>query len=113
MSEQVDLARYTVEHNGDGSAVVRLREPIKFTDKTGRTDQLSRLTIPRICGRHMRSATWNLFERPTLGQAMAWAADIVEPVGVLDELEANLARDIAMEVSLILVKKSRSTGEAP
>lgn len=103
--EALPAPRYDLVENADGSAVVKLHDPVRFNG-----EDIGRLTIPRICGRHMRSANWNLFERPTLGQAMAWANDIVEPVGVLDELEANLARDLAMEVSLILVKKSRSTG---
>jgi hypothetical protein len=97
--------QYTLETNADGSAVVRLRDPVRFGGQ-----QLTRLTIPQITGRHMRACTWGLFDRPTLGQVMAWASDVVEPQGVLDELDANLARDLATEVALILVGKSLPTG---
>lgn len=99
---------YTLETNADGSAVVKLREPVKWKD-----EPLARLFIPRVTGRHMQAATWRLFEVPTLGQVMAWANGVVEPVGVLDELDAVLARDLATEVALILAGKSQATGARP
>lgn len=102
------VPRYTLEQNADGSAVVRLRDPVRYRDQ-----ELTRLTIPVITGRHMRAASWQLFEKPTLGQVMAWSSGVVQPDGVLDEMEANLARDIATEVAVILIKKSLPTGAPP
>jgi hypothetical protein len=105
-------SRYTIERNNDGSAIVKLRDPVVFDTGRG-ADTIGRLTIPRVTGRHMRAATWPLGQSPTLGQTLAWANAIVEPVGIVDELDAQLARDIATEVALMLVGKRPKTGAEP
>lgn len=108
MTDALPEPRYTIERNQDGSSIVKLREPVQFNGESQ-----SRLTIPRVTGRHMRAAEWSLGASPTLGQTLAWAASIVIPAGILDELDGVLARDIATEVALMLVGKPPRTGAEP
>ena len=102
------VARYSVEANSDGTAIVKLARPV-----TWKGEALSRLTIPRITGKHMRHATWEYGSQISVGQLVDFAARVVEPLGVVDELDADIARDIGMEVVLHLGKASRVAGGAP
>lgn len=97
----------TVEHNKDGSSIVRLSEPV-----TVGNEELTRVTIPALRGKHMRLAPWPLGRPMTVGELIDFAARVVEPLGVVDELTAADARDVAVEVMLKL-GKSPPTGEAP
>jgi hypothetical protein len=98
---------YTTEANADGTVIVKLAQPITFAGQP-----LSRLTIPALRGKHMRLATWPFGLRPTMGQLFELAAQVIEPAGALDELDAWIARDVAGEL-ILLLGKSRPTGEAP
>lgn len=100
--------RFAVEHNSDGTAIVKLTAPVKFQG-----EERSRLTVPRITGKHMRRAPWGLGREYTIGELCEWAAHVVEPIGVFDELDGDIARDLAVEVVLLLGKASRETGAAP
>ena len=98
---EAPVSTYTIEENGDGSAVVKLAQPVLF-----QREQLTRLTIPRITGRHMRAARWRVSGASTMGDAVSFAASLIEPVGVVDELDGALAAQLAVEVALILFAKS-------
>lgn len=99
--------RYTIEENADGSAIVKLQKPVMLDGQP-----LDRLTVPALRGKHMRHASWAYGSVPTMGQVIGFAAEVVLPRGALDELEAHVARDLAVEVTLLL-GKSQATGEAP
>lgn len=93
--------------NADGVVIVKLSSPVKFGG-----EQLTRLTIPRLTGRHMRKAQWEYGVPLTTGLIVDFAAYVVEPIGVLDELDAIVARDVAVEV-FSLLGKSQATGAEP
>lgn len=97
-------ARYRFEENADGSAVVHLVRPIKWDG-----EPVDRLFMPALTGRHMRNAPWSYGEKLQVGQVVAFAASVVEPKGILDELPADIARDVAVEVVMML-GKSQTTG---
>jgi hypothetical protein len=101
--------RYTVEENSDGTAIVKLAEPVQFQGAP-----LSRLTIPRITGKHMRNADWQYgHQNFSIGQVVRFANAVVLPAGVIDELDAALATELAVEVVLHMGKASRVTGAEP
>lgn len=97
IAERVAKVRgYRVEHNADGSVIIRLEKPVKVNG-----DAHTRLTIPRITGRHLRNATWTFAgssDGMQLGELIAFTADLVEPRGAVDELDGMMARNVAMEV---------------
>jgi hypothetical protein len=93
---------FRVEYNADGSAIVKLEHPVAW-----KGEQIERLTIPRITGRLLRRAQWSLEHGANMGDVIGFAADVVEPVGVLDELDAFLARGVALEVMHALGKSRR------
>ena len=92
-------APYTLEQNADGSAVVKLRDPVQWEG-----DALTRLTIPAVTGKHMRACPWSYGDRPNVGQLVSFAAEVIEPRGVVDALPALIARDLGVEVMLALGK---------
>jgi hypothetical protein len=96
---------YTVEHSRDGSAVVRLKHPVKMGNESH-----SRAFIPALTGRHMRKAGWSLTEGATAGDLIAFAADVVEPLGIVDEMPAFLAREVA-NVVFVCLGKSQPSGD--
>lgn len=98
-------AAYTLEVNADGSCIVKLADPVMWQG-----EPISRLTIPRITGKHMRHASWAMTGGSTLGDAVTFAAAIVQPIGVIDELPGGVASLIAVEVALLLGKSRRPTG---
>jgi hypothetical protein len=95
------------ETNADGSVIVKLAKPVRW-----KGEELTRLTIPRITGRHMKHAPWEFGQPLTTGMIVEFAAQVVEPLGVLDELDAVVARDVSVEVFATL-GKSQVTGAAP
>ena len=102
------LPTFTVEYNADGSAILKLTTPVSFNG-----DEVSRLTVPRVTGRHLRSAPFLLDGNAvSLGQIVSFAASVVLPVGIVDELDAQLARDVATEVLAIMSGKRRATGDS-
>lgn len=104
LRELAKLRGYSIEHNHDGSAIVKLEQPVRVGD----TD-VTRLTIPRITGRHLRKAQWTFGGGGMqLGALIAFTADVVLPAGAVDELDAVMARNVATEV-LNLVGKSQGS----
>lgn len=94
------------EDNKDGSVIVILDAPVVV----GKED-ISRLTLPALRGKHLRKAPWHLVGAPSLGDVCEFAAEIVEPHGAFDELDASDARDVALHVGAMLGKR-RATGDA-
>lgn len=94
-----------LEDNADGSVIVLLDAPVKFD---GEAQQ--RITIPKLKGKHLRLATWTIGQVPTLGQLSEFAAQVVEPSGIFDDLDPNDARDVAVHVGMRLGKRP-ATGE--
>src|SRR3982751_4983643 len=86
-------APYTIEHNRDGSATVRLRDGVRLGGETH-----ERLTIPALTGKHMRKAAWSVSDGATAGDIIAFANEVVLPHGIVDEMPAWLARDLSSEV---------------
>jgi hypothetical protein len=102
--ELAELRGYRVEHNADGSAIIKLERAVKVGDT-----EITRLTIPRITGRHLRKAQWTFGSGGMqLGALIAFTADVVLPAGAVDELDAVMARNVATEV-LNLVGKSQGS----
>lgn len=93
---------FTVEENADGSAIVKLRDPVMFQGES-----LTRLTIPRLTGRHMRRAGWIIGEKIAVGRLVEFAAEIIEPVGVVDELPGPIALNLGSEVIVLLGKSGQ------
>jgi hypothetical protein len=108
MSPNFPTPTFLVEYNADGSAILKLRDPVRFEGA-----EVERLTVPRVTGRHLRAAPFLLDgSAATLGQIVTFANEVVVPAGVLDELDAQVARDVATEVvALMAGKKTRATGE--
>lgn len=106
--ELATLRGYRIQRNADGSKIVRLEQPIVVGK-----DEVSRMSIPRLTGRHLRTAPWKIAGGGvTLAEIYQWAATIVQPEGALDECDPDIARDVAMEVFITLGKRLMpSTGE--
>lgn len=90
---------FTIEHNADGSAIVKLAHPVKVNGELQH-----RATIPPLTGRHMRKAHWSLHEGADLGDLIAFAAEVVEPAGIVDALPAWVAQKVAAHVMVCLGK---------
>ncbi len=103
-AKPADEELYTVESNRDGSAVIRFKHPVTVTDVNGKTDTHSRAFIPALTGRHMRKAAWSLHDGATVGDLIAFAAEVVEPAGIVDALPAWTSRQVANVVFLCLGK---------
>jgi hypothetical protein len=95
---------YTIEHNQDGSAVVKLRDVVRYQG-----EDHTRLTIPAMTGKHMRRAAWSVNEGATVGDIITFANEVVIPAGIVDEMPAWLARDVSNEV-ITCLGKGRRTG---
>jgi hypothetical protein len=67
----------TFEKNSDGSTIVKLAEPIKLGG-----DELTRVTIPKLRGKHLIGAP----VLDSMGQYLVIAARVVEPKGALEEM---------------------------
>jgi hypothetical protein len=93
------------EENADGSAIVKLDRPVTF-----KGEDYARLTIPKLKGKHLRKAPWYLIGSPRTGELAEFAANVIEPEGVFDELDAMDARDIALHVGAMLGKR-QATGD--
>lgn len=96
---------YTVEHNRDGSAVIRFRDPV---DVDG--ERCDRAFVPALTGRHMRKAAWSLHDGATVGDLIAFAGEVVEPIGIVDALPAWTARQVA-NVVFVCLGKSQPGGD--
>jgi hypothetical protein len=96
----------TVLRNSDGSAIVELSEPIKLNGQ-----ELSRVTIPRIKGKHL--VTMPVLDgEASLGVVVGWAMHVVEPKGSVEEMSPADALDVAKAL-LESLGKSQPTGEPP
>lgn len=92
-----------VLRNADGSVVVRLLEPVTFDG-----EKITRVTLPALRGRHMRSAPM-FDEGITLGDLIEWASKVVQPAGIVDELSPGDCITLAEELATS-VGKSRPPG---
>lgn len=85
--------RAQTSQNADGSVIVHLRKPV-----TWEGERLERVTIPALRGRQLRTMP-TLTEETPFGEIIAWAANVVEPVGIVDELYPTDAIDVARTLS--------------
>ncbi len=99
---------FRIEHNRDGSTVLKLSASVKVGG-----EKVDRLFIPALTGRHMRRAQWSLSEGASVGDLVTFAAEVVEPVGAVDELPAWVARNVGVEVANALGKSRAGAGEPP
>jgi hypothetical protein len=95
------------DENKDGTMIVTLDAPVVLGG-----EEISRLSVPKLRGKHLRNAPWGLTGNATLGQLCEFAASIVLPEGAFDELDATDARDVALHVGGMLGKR-RATGDEP
>lgn len=95
----------TFDHNKDGSIIVKLDAPIKL-----RGEEHQRLTIPAIKGKHMRLCTIKGDGSDTVGTLIEFAAQVVEPIGSVDELEPMDAVTVAGAVRASIEGKAPTAG---
>lgn len=94
--------------NKDGSAVVVLDKPVTF-----KGEQYERVTVPALTGRHMRLITWAPDgSTPTGGQIADFAARVIVPAGVFDDLGPADALFVSNAVQVVLGKALSPTGES-
>jgi len=92
--------------NSDGSAVVVLDDEVRF-----KGDEIVRVTIPALRGKHMRLITWDAASgSATGGQLAEFAAQVVTPAGVFDELTPRDALYVTQAVNNLLGKALLPTG---
>lgn len=103
---------FRIARNADGSAIVKLIEPIMLKSERGQLEPHDRLTIPRITGRHLKSAGWTITGQITLAHLAEFASAVLEPRGAFDELPPLVARDVAMEIFVALGKPPGSRAGA-
>ena len=75
----------TFETNADGTVIGTLSQPVKVDG-----EEMDRFTIPKLKGKH-------LFGAPPLnsvGSILLWASKIVQPRGLLEEMEPEDAVEV-------------------
>ncbi len=92
----------TFSENSDGSRVGKLDKPVRV----GKED-VDRITLPALTGRHMRHAKFKGAEID-IGQLVDFASHVALPVGVVDELSAMDSMAVATEVAVMLGKSQGS-----
>ncbi len=90
-----------ITKNTDGSCVVKLSGSIHVGG-----EEISRVTIPAIKGKHMRSAPFSAGVNVTLGHLVTFAAEIIQPAGSVDEMSPDDAIYCAQEVAALLNKSA-------
>jgi hypothetical protein len=91
--------------NEDSSAIVKLSEPIRVGK-----EELTRVTIPKIRGRHMFKAPVMAHGMP-IGPVIEWASHIVIPAGAVEEMCPKDAIAVANWIMEHWAGKSIATGE--
>lgn len=94
------------EDNKDGSCTVKLESPIMVGG-----EEISRLTIPAIKGRHLMTAPFAYSDIPSMGDWSTFAARIVTPAGAFEELEVADAIAVGLRAMSMTTGKYRATGE--
>jgi hypothetical protein len=91
------------EKNQDGTIIVKLDAPIAVDG-----EQLDRLTIPALTGKHLKHCPFPLSSAgtATLGQLVEFASKIVEPIGCVDALKPVDALAVASHVGAALSPKA-------
>jgi hypothetical protein len=92
------------EEQPDGSVIVKLSRPV---DVKG--ESTSRLTIPRLRGKHMFAIKGNIMELGT-GPTIAWGDCVVEPHGAVGELDPMDALEVVSRLVGKLLSH-QATGE--
>lgn len=96
------------DHNQDGSVIVKLSYPV-----TVNGEQTERATIPALRGKHLRVCPFNAGTADIpVGKLVEFAALIVMPVGVVDELDPVDAIAVGAEVAAQVGKSRRTGGDA-
>jgi len=95
----------TFESNKDGSVIVKLSEDVKVGSEV-----YSRAVIPAISGKIMRLCPFEINNlKLPLGQLVSFAADIITPAGIVDEMNGRDAIAVAIEVGNQLGKSQATT----
>lgn len=99
----------TFERNQDGTVIVKLTTPIVF-----KGEELSRVTIPPLRGKHIKSCPFTLSELADvpIGKVVDFASRVVEPLGCVDEMAPLEAIEVGGELATMM-GKSQGTGAAP
>jgi len=92
-----------IETQSDGTAIVKLSEPITVNDL-----EINRATIPKLKGRHLFGAP----PLTSIGMILQWAANVVEPKGALEEMSTEDAVQVG-DFLFERLHQRRSTGAAP
>lgn len=92
------------EEQSDGSVIVKLSSPVNV-----KGEATSRLTIPRLRGKHMFAIKGNINELGT-GPTFEWADGVVEPHGAVGELEPMDALEVVARLVGKLLSR-QATGE--
>jgi hypothetical protein len=85
-----------IEQQSDGSAIVKLGESVTVAG-----EEVSRLTIPRLKGKHLFGAP----AMTSVGMVLQWAANIVSPKGALEELEPRDAVEVGDFLFVLLTRR--------
>lgn len=93
----------SIEKNADGSAIVKLSEPV-----TVRGEELSRVTIPRLKGKHLFGAP----PLTSIGMVLEWASKIVEPRGALEEMTPEDAVAVGDFLFGLLTKRPKAGADS-
>jgi hypothetical protein len=105
VSDQEATAEDNVIRNDDGSAIYRLRTPVKF-----KGTEHTRCTVPALKGKHLMKAPFSVVNSDVeLGALIRFANAVVLPLGIVEEMEPEDATAVASEVAEAL-GKSRKTG---
>jgi hypothetical protein len=93
-----------IETNSDGSAIAKLDEPITLNG-----EQLTRVTICKIKGRHLMG----LPVLGSMGQYLLLASRVVEPAGAIEEMSPDDAVDIGNHVMDVIAGKGKAGQNSP
>jgi len=104
MEDRVSKIEFKPESK-DGSTIVVLSRAFKH-----RGDDMERVTIPALTGKHMMRLPMTEGEVPTVGQLIEWANWVVTPLGCVEDMHPSDALDIARRVYANL-GKSLTAGE--
>ena len=92
--------------NKDGSAVVVLDNPVQYQG-----DEHHRVSLPALCAKHLRFVTWAIdVAAPSHADAVAFAAKLVQPAGIFDELSVIDGLAVEAAAQVLLGKAVQQTG---
>lgn len=98
------MSKATISHNADGSAIVVLGTPVKFNG-----DEFTRVTIPAFRAKHLRRLHLEGGKVARVSDMADFAANVVEPAGVYDEMTPADGLFVAEQV-MVMLGKSQATG---